>query len=450
MANVPSYITSTQPNPAGNRAAWFKNIAPTYAGIFLWIGFYDQLAGSTIANMGLGTAFLALIVGGLLSYIMFYHVPGMLGMKTGLPLYIVGSSTFGAKGGYLMPGLLMGVLQIGWLGVNAALVSTFLLMGLGMDSAPGSVAFWIISGVWSFGAVYVALKGIQYVAAVATYLNWVPLILLAWVAFANIGGVAKFTPPEAAIDGVGFLLAIQFVAGFVSTAGVAGTDFGMNSRDSGDVVKGGLVGIPISIIIAGGLALTAVAGAIGNGATGMTFGDAVQSVGGVLGSAMFFLFVAASAAPACFSSFIAANSFTTMLPSLPRGPMMIVAAAIAFILAATGVAMNLIVIFTFIGASFGPIAGAMAADYLLSGKKWAGPREGINFAGYGAWAAGFIVGIGGNIGLNIPQPAVIWSIVVGFVVYIILAKVGLEPKKLEIGAAPAPAAPEQPEQPAAE
>ena len=42
----------------------------------------------------------------------------MLGMKTGLPLYIVGTSTFGAQGGFLMPGFLMGVLQFGWLGVN--------------------------------------------------------------------------------------------------------------------------------------------------------------------------------------------------------------------------------------------------------------------------------------------------------------------------------------------
>ena len=51
-------------------------------------------------------------------HFLFYLVPGLFGMKTGLPLYIVGTSTFGAQGGFLMPGFLMGVLQFGWVGVN--------------------------------------------------------------------------------------------------------------------------------------------------------------------------------------------------------------------------------------------------------------------------------------------------------------------------------------------
>ncbi len=45
-----------------------------------------------------------------------------------------------------------------------------------------------------------------------------------------------------------------------------------------------------------------------------------------------------------------------------------------------------------IGASFGPVVGAMIADYLLSGGNVAGPRRGINLAGYGAWLVGFVVG----------------------------------------------------------
>ena len=35
------------------------------------------------------TLLLALIVGGLLCHLFFYYVPGLLGMKTGLPLYVV-------------------------------------------------------------------------------------------------------------------------------------------------------------------------------------------------------------------------------------------------------------------------------------------------------------------------------------------------------------------------
>ncbi|HET7100087.1 MAG TPA: cytosine permease, partial [Terriglobia bacterium] len=84
--------------------------------------------------------------------------------------------------------------------------------------------------------------------------------------------------------------------------------------------------------------------------------------------------------------------------------------------------------------SFGPICGAMAADYLLAGKKWSGPRRGINWAGYVAWAIGFVVGILHYIPgvpaswVSADRPAVVFSFIVGFVVYWVLAKAGLRPE----------------------
>jgi cytosine permease len=116
-----------------------------------------------------------------------------------------------------------------------------------------------------------------------------------------------------------------------------------------------------------------------------------------------------------------------------------VGAAVAALLAITGAASNLIGLFTIIGASFGPICGAIAADYWLSGKKWAGPREGVNIAGYGAWAVGFIVGILPFLPIAPDfkpylQPAAVYSFIVGFVVYAILAKAGLQPKAADVDA----------------
>ena len=69
---------------------------------------------------------MGLILAALICHFLFYVVPGMLGMKTGLPLYIVGTSTYGVYGGFLMPGFLMGVLQFGWLAVNAFFAGTLL------------------------------------------------------------------------------------------------------------------------------------------------------------------------------------------------------------------------------------------------------------------------------------------------------------------------------------
>jgi cytosine permease len=116
---------------------------------------------------------------------------------------------------------------------------------------------------------------------------------------------------------------------------------------------------------------------------------------------------------------------------------MMVACTVAIVLAVTGVAANLIGFFVIVGASFGPICGAIAADYLLSGKQWKGPREGINWAGYGAWAVGFLVGILPNLPVSpslktYAQPAVVYSFIAGFVVYAILAKAGLEPRTIPL------------------
>src|SRR3954465_4630170 len=97
---LPNYIAKAVPNPPSNRAPWYKNIAPTYAGIFLWIVFYREIAAGTLDRAGLGLSLVALLLAAVISYALFYYVPALLGLKTGYPLYVVGSSTFGTQGGY--------------------------------------------------------------------------------------------------------------------------------------------------------------------------------------------------------------------------------------------------------------------------------------------------------------------------------------------------------------
>jgi cytosine permease len=417
------------------------NTAPTYAGIFLWIAFYKDIAGSTLTHAGAAVCMAGLVVAGLLCYALYYFVPGMLGMKTGYPLYVVGSSTFGTAGGYVMPGLLMGLLQIGWFAVGTFISSQFILNALGIDAKPGSMPFIIAGVIWGYIMGYVGAKGIQYVSKVSLYLNFIPLVMLLIVLFQTSGGIANYAPPAADTNNyLAFTTIIAIVIGFFATAGAAGADFGMNARHAGDVKMGGLVGVALAAIVAGGLPLLSVAGAHGMnlpGLTGWNYDDVIKAIGGPIATAMFFLFTIASIPAACVCSFIAGNSFNTMIPSVPRVASTMVGVTIAIILAVTGVAADLISFFVIVGASFGPICGAMAADYLLSGKKWAGPRQGINWAGYGAWALGFIVGILPNLPISpdikaYVQPAVLYSFVVGFVVYIVLAKMGLEPKTVEM------------------
>ena len=430
----PQYLSRSAPVPLDSRVPWYKSTFPTYIGIFLWIGFYLKLAGPTLGLADVGVCLAGLAVAGLLCFGLYYYVPAMLGMQTGQPLYIVATSTFGAKGGYLIPGLLMGFLQVGWVAVNAFISATFIMTGLGEKARS---LFILIVVLWVYGLGWIAVLGIHYVGRAAKYLNWVPLAMILLVVWANRGGIAAYRAPQHSQVG-GFLNVLTIVIGFFATAGAAGADFGMHNRNRRDVALGGGLGIVGGVLIAGGLPILSVAGYIGRGAgSSYDYSAAIASVG-ALAPVMFFLFAAASLVPDCFSSFIASNSFNTMLPGIPRSVSTFAALTISVILAATGLANNLVGFFNIVGASFGPICGAMMADYLLAGKKWSGPRRGINWAGYIAWLLGFLTGIPEHLPgipaawVKADNPAVLFSFAVGFFAYLLMARLGgLSPKLQE-------------------
>ena len=430
QSDVPQYVQHSEPVPADKRVPWHKSTFPTYAGIFLWVGFYLKLAEPTIGFASVGTCLLALLVAGLLCFGLYYYVPAMLGMQSGRPLYVVGTSTFGTTGGYIIPGLMMGFLQVGWVAVVGAVSANFIMKGLNQTS---HWLFSVIVILWIYSCGWVALKGIHYVGRIAKVSSWVPLIMIIIVFWANRGGISSYHPlhPQPTI---GFLNVLTIVIGYFATAGAAGADFGMNNANRRDVVLGGVCGIVGGALIAGGLPLLAVAGYLGRGAGPRDYDYAatIASVGG-LAPVMFFLFAAASLVPTCFSSFIAANSFSTMLPKIPRAVSLFTALTVCVILALTGVADNLVGFFTLVAASFGPICGAMAADFLIAGLRWSGPRIGINWAGCTAWLAGFLVGIPEHIpGLPVAwvkadNPSGLYSFIVGFVVCLALSKAGVRP-----------------------
>lgn len=259
---LPDYIAKAVPNPPDKRAPWYVNIAPSYAGVFLWIAFYAQIATGTLPYAGLGVCLAGIAVAALLSHVLYYYAPAMLGMKTGYSLYVLGSSTFGTKGGYVMPGLLMGLLQVGWFAVGTFFAARFILNGFGSAAAPGSVPFILVGIAWGYAMAWIGVMGIGYVARLALYLNAIPLLMLLVVFFEVRPGIAMYAPDPAVFNPfIAFTMMIQVIIGFFATAGAAGADFGMNARDAGDVRKGGLVGIGAAILFAAGLPLLSVAGA---------------------------------------------------------------------------------------------------------------------------------------------------------------------------------------------
>lgn len=430
MANeLPSYIRAVRPHPNDKRVPWYKSIAPSYAGaVFLSVPAFATVA-LVLPYTDLGAALLGLLISALICFGLYY-VSAMWGMQTGYPLYIVGTSTFGTVGGYLFPGLFMGLLQIGWYGVTTYFSAIFICQTFGWEAAPLSVPFTLVGVGWGLAFAFFAIRGLKYVAAISTYLPIVPLAMIAGAAWRGWPGLADFTPWEA--DQLkGTLLLIDLIVGYSASAMAAGADFARETRHAGDVWKGGLTGISLACFVTGALSYVALAGVNSQhpGAHITDFPAAIQALGGFLAATMALLFALSSTSPTAFVGFLIGNSLSTMIPPLGRERATLAGVVVGIILAVTGWAGQLGAFFGLVGASFGPIIGAMTADYLLIGGRWPGPRRGISLPGYAAWVLGFVVGILPNpmLGSGLHYaPAGLYAVLVGFVVYLVLAKAGLE------------------------
>ena len=191
-----SYITSATPNPPESARPGTPNTATDLRRHLPLVRVLEGRGGCPSTRAGcfrrVGWAIVSLVLAALICHFLFYLVPGLLGMKTGLPLYIVGTFTFGAQGGFLMPGFLMGVLQFGWLGVNVFAPQH----GARAEIIGVDVRQEIIMVLWGLLAGFVGIKGIQYVAKVATYLPLIPLAILLFLLAKTAGTIADFDPQK--------------------------------------------------------------------------------------------------------------------------------------------------------------------------------------------------------------------------------------------------------------
>jgi len=455
---LPPYLTAARPVPADARKPWYRTTAPSYVGLFVWIVYYEAF-GLSLPFGGIGGALLGVALTALLSFALFYGVFARIGQQTGLPLYVVGSSTFGAKGGQIIPGVFMGILQMGWFSVMVYFAARLILLSLGkppltpFDADPAlhgfSLPFLIIAVVWGYTFATIGALGVDAISKVGQWFSIVPLAMLVIAAIAAFPHLSEFQRCATCSGPLAFhpmplagaFLIVQLGVGNISTAGTAAVDFGQTNRNGRDVILGGLFGMIIPILVAGSLGIVTMAAAYAIQPVLGTYAysQALPVVSPGLAPVMLLLFAASAVPSSGMCSFIMGNSLSTMIPRVPRLTWNLIGGTVGIALAVLGLAGNLESFFGLIGASFGPVAGAMTADWLINGRQWAGPRRGFNPPGWIAWALGFAVGVLNNdlIGSPLPSyhPTVLYSYAVGFVVYAVLAKLGLQSESVEMPAA---------------
>ena len=484
MSTIPPNGAEVESKP------WQTGIAPVYIGTYLWIAFFDQIGRRALPMGGLGWSILGALAAGPLAYLLMFRQAGIWGQKVGKPLKVVSTSTFGIGGSKLVPGLVLGVAQVLLyaVAVGYAIELSFQgLMLLGLVD-PSSLRPIKVGGatlkapiylatalVWSIVAALISLRFTRWIAYLMQFFPIFPAILIGGAMLAMLTGLRSFLPtgvdpimprlPLAPSEGAfrAFLLTFQWVFAFSAMGAVLAADWGSASPGPRDVSAGGWVGVGLAPAIIAALALISVAGYQGSKMAGQSVEEgrfarstleevattgpapgldvpaftfravANGGFGRWVGGVMLMVFGLASLAPAVYASFSFGLQFKALGPSVSRLYWTLLGALAAWMLIVGGWFDRTEQVFAILGATFAPVAGAIAADFRRHRGSWPGPREGINPAGLLAWAVGFAVGIAPTVGRSLSwdrlaglQPAALGAFVAAYVAYEILALCRLE------------------------
>ena len=368
-----------------------KGFLPMFA-IMLGFTFFSasMWTGVDLANgLDLKGFLSAVMIGGVI-LAAYTGALGYIGCDTGLSFDLLSRRAFGAKGSYL-PSVMIGVTQIGWFGVGAAMFAIPAAEVLAPESTILPYIFVLLVGVCMTGSAYFGIKGLEIVSYIS-----VPLIAILGtyamiIATAQGGGMeaifAKSSGELTLFAGVGLVIG-SFVSGGTATPNFV--RFAKNNK--------------IAVIT------TVIAFFLGN--TLMFFFGGVA--GAFTGSNdIFWVMIELNLGIWAFLV-LGANIWTTNDNALYTGALglanitgkakkpMVILAGIIGTVAAMWLYYNFCGWLTMLNATLPAVGVILVADYFLDRKKYASdakvPEE-TNWAAILGVIAGAIVGnlTGGNI-----------------------------------------------------
>lgn len=476
--------TESGESPADSRSTWTWGVGHNYISLFLTAIFLDRLAVGTLTVGGLVPSLIGAALGGLLAFALLYFPAASWGLQAGAGIDRVASATFGEQGARRLVGLLLALANVIWFAACLALAADYGKRGLIVLRLiePNDVADWSLGLVhlkspvilfeticWGVFAAVMGALLVRVVTAVTYTYPTFPALAIAAAFCLTLPGMASptsATGPVSAPTISGAFLAmtmmIQYVTGFLAPSGLLGADWGSASRAPRDIVYGGFVGIAFAATIFAALSLTIVANTLGG--TGEdaeplraapdaaltaearlarllgspsrpdepepihrevgepSLGAALQyGLGGSFAGVILLVLALGLLGPCVYAPYLFARFAGGLLPPAKPLILALVSVPAAWVLCSLGWVDSPPRIFGWMGAAFGPIAGAIAADYVRQRGQWPGPRPGWRPTAVLAWILGLAVGLAPEFGLAWAQPATILAFATAFLVELVLS-----------------------------
>lgn len=465
-------------SPSTVRDSWSARVAGVLISGYLWVAFTDSIATNSLAVGGLEPAISGAVIGGLLACVLLFLAPALQGLRTRQPLMVVATSAFGVRGSTLVPGLLLGLVQIIWFAVAVHYAVEFNLRGLlaaglinprdlraGPMGSPitQSTVYAATAMLWGVAAALVSTRFIRWIAALMVVYPIFIALSYAGAMIWSLPGLPSYRdasaePINAARRSTGpaFWGMVQYLFGFSAIVASQAVNWGATLNRASDVRKAGGVGIGLASTIIATIALLIVAGSIGRDATDqgpeeafpstndLVFGDPGVSepspapfplpagpeayrlgtvletrIGGIPGGIALIVLGLGSLASAVY----AAHAYSNRLESIRKRPRRwawgVMGALVAYPLMVTGLAANIPLVIDLTAGLVAPMLGVLTADVLRHRASWPGPAPGVRLDGMLGWGVGSMVGLLPILARMVPMAASVRWLPMALLAYLI-------------------------------
>lgn len=352
-------------------------------------------------GLSLGGAALAALAGFgfIVAYMCFVS---MQASDLGLPTASLAEPALGRAGARFLVSLIVGIVTIGWFGVQTAVcgasLSLMLADVLGLD-AP----VWACSaalGALMLATALVGFDGLKWVSLVAAPLLVLICLYGVGASVARVGGLGLllgYAPPPA--DAIGFVAGVNMAVGLFAFAGATAGDFARFARTRRDAVLSCIVGvIPAALVaLTAGAALAIVTGQ----------GDIVLSMASIGLPAVGLVALVLSAWTVNASNVYSAGLGFAVMGGLGEGGSKgatAVSGIAGIALAAGGILGQFEAFLTVLSACGPALAGVLVADYWIVRKgrpQNVRASDGVSAAGVAGLACGILAALvtGGTFAL---------------------------------------------------